>query len=70
MTDPDDDERPWLLDLGTEQRGAEPIMDGAVYDEDRQLTILQEPGVPIIDTGQSAPTKKADREAGEDQKGW
>jgi hypothetical protein len=63
-------DRPWLLDLATPQRGHVPTIDGAMYDDARQMTVLQEPNIPVIDAGLSAPTKKADREVGEDQKGW
>ena len=65
-----DPSRPWLLDLATIQRGDVPTVDGAAYDESRQMTTLQEPDIPVIDAGLPAPTKKADREVGEDQKGW
>ena len=63
-------DRPWLLDLATPQRGSADAVDGAAYDDTRQMTYLQEPNVPVIGSGRSAPTKKADREVGEDQKGW
>jgi hypothetical protein len=66
----DNADRPWLLDLATPQRGSADAVDGAAYDDARQMTYLQEPNVPVIDSGHSAPTKKADREVGEDQKGW
>jgi hypothetical protein len=62
--------RPWLLELGTQQRGAPPVIDGAAYDDDRQMTVLRASNVPVIHAGTSPPTKKADREVGEDQKAW
>jgi hypothetical protein len=64
-----DHDRPWLLDLATPQRGSAPPVLGAVYDEASQMTHLQEPFVPVIDTSSGPQTKKADREVGEDQKG-
>jgi hypothetical protein len=42
-----------------------------IYDEARQMTHLLEPGYPAaIDSAGHAHTKKADRETGEDQKGF
>jgi hypothetical protein len=70
MSDKSRDRRPWLLELGTPQRGEMPMVDGAAYDEGRQMTVLREPNIPVIDAGMSVPTKKADREVGEDQKRW
>lgn len=60
--------RPWLLDLATPQRGAVEPTPGAQYDDARQMTYLQQPRVPVIDTDHTTVTKKADRETGEDQK--
>jgi hypothetical protein len=59
--------RPWLLDLATEQRGGAPSFEGIRYDDEQQLS-LQEPDMRLIDITGGAPTKKADRETGEDQK--
>jgi len=59
-------EEPWLLKLATVQREVEPVV-GARYDETQQLT-LQGENLPLIDQAGATPTKKADREVGEDQK--
>lgn len=61
-------ERPWLLDLATEQRGEPTIPEAAAYDDERQMTMLQEPHIPVIDSKHPPVTKKADREVGEDEK--
>jgi hypothetical protein len=58
-------EDPWLQDLATAQR--EQPASGVWYDEGQQLS-LQEPDLRAIDGSGNAPTKKADRETGEDQK--
>ncbi len=68
MTSDNHTERPWLLDLATPQRGNVEPVPGAAYDEATQMTYLQEPHIAIIDTDHRTQTKKADREAGEDQK--
>jgi hypothetical protein len=72
MTDFEDlgkpSDRPWLLDLATEQRGGSPTLSDAVYDDGSQMSYLQEPFVPVIDTDHKTVTKKADVEVGEDQK--
>jgi hypothetical protein len=58
-------EQPWLVDLAMVQH--EQPLSTARYDDTEQLT-LQEPNIRLIDAGGNAPTKKADREVGEDQK--
>ena len=65
------DESPWLLDLATPQEDSGPPRGNPVYDEARQMTYLQEPSFePAIDSTNDVATKKADRETGEDQKGF
>jgi len=62
--------RPWLLTLATRQveRTAGP---SPVYNELTQMSHLQIPGEPAAIDSEGAPTtKKADRETGEDQKGF
>jgi hypothetical protein len=59
--------RPWLVDLATEQRGGAPSFEGIRYDDERQLS-LHPSGTRLIEVSGGAPTKKADRETGEDQK--
>jgi hypothetical protein len=62
--------RPWLLDLATRQEvaGDHPRQ---VYRESTQMTHLCLPGDPVaIDSERPPMTKKADRETGEDQKGY
>ncbi|MGO9956229.1 MAG: hypothetical protein ACLP50_09665 [Solirubrobacteraceae bacterium] len=64
-------EAPWLLDLATTQGDSGPHPGQPVYDERRQMTYMQEPPYePAIDSSLAGPTKKADRETGEDQKGF
>ena len=63
-------ERPWLLALATRQveiaRGP-----SQVYSESTQMSHLLTPGEPVaIESGRPPTTKKADRETGEDQKGF
>jgi hypothetical protein len=61
-------ERPWLLDLATEQRGGSDRVEG-VYDEESQMRVLPDSSVTAaIEYGMARMTKKADRESGEDQK--
>jgi hypothetical protein len=63
-------DRPWLLTLATRQleRAAGPSQ---VYSESTQMAHLRVPGEPVaIDSGRPPTTKKADRETGEDQKGF
>jgi hypothetical protein len=67
----DGDESPWLLDLATPQEDSGPLPGNPVYDDARQMTYLQEPSYePAIDSTSGVTTKKADRETGEDQKGF
>lgn len=61
-------ERPWLLDLATEQRGGSEPVEG-VYDEASQMRVLPELGMmAVVKSGMARMSKKADRESGEDQK--
>lgn len=67
---PPSPDRPWLLDLATQQEvaGDHPRQ---AYRESTQMTHLCLPGdPPAIDSERSPMTKKADRETGEDQKGY
>lgn len=65
------DDAPWLLDLATAQADTGPAPGRPVYDERRQMTYLQEPAYqPAIESDIGISTKKADRETGEDQKGF
>lgn len=65
------DGAPWLLELAVMQRDSGPHPGRPVYDDARQMTYLQEPAYhPAIDSGTRFSTKKADRETGEDQKGF
>lgn len=62
---------PWLVDLATTQSDSGPHPGEPVYDDERQMTYLQEPVYePAIDAATGIATKKADRETGEDQKGF
>ncbi len=70
MSVPDRD-RPWLLDLARIQSDSGPHPGRPVYDDGHQMTYLQEPAYgPAIDSDSGISTKKADRETGEDQKGF
>jgi hypothetical protein len=63
-------DRPWLLTLATRQVeiAAGPSQ---VYNESTQMSHLRTPGEPAaIDSERPPTTKKADRETGEDQKGF
>jgi len=61
---------PWLLDLAQAQDVRPPLAE-QTYDAALQMTYLQEPGYPAaIDAADPTSTKKADRETGEDQKGF
>jgi len=65
------DPTPWLVDLATTQSGSGPHPGRPVYDESQQMTYLQEPAYTLaIDAAVGPGTKKADRETGEDQKGF
>lgn len=71
MSASDDDQRPWLLDLATIQADSGPHPGRPIYDHGHQMTYLQEPAYqPAIDAASGVSTKKADRETGEDQKGF
>jgi hypothetical protein len=62
--------RPWLLQLGTrqEERGGEIVQ---IYRDSRQMTyIFDRDELPAIDSAVAPATKKADRETGEDEKGF
>ncbi len=62
---------PWLLDLASTQRDTGPDPGNPVYDDEQQMTFLQEPHyTPAIESDGPVATKKADRETGEDQKGY
>jgi hypothetical protein len=66
-----DRERPWLLDLAAIQPDSGPHPGRPAYDDGHQMTYLQEPAYePAIDSATGISTKKADRETGEDQKGF
>jgi len=66
-----DNETPWLLDLAATQAGSGPVTGEPTYDDDRQMTYVHEPVYePAIDSASGVSTKKADRETGEDQKGF
>ncbi len=66
-----DDDAPWILDLATTQENSGPTPGNPVYNDDAQMTYLQEPAYePAIDSASGVETKKADRETGEDQKGF
>ncbi len=63
--------RPWLLDLATEQRSTGPAPGSPIYDDATQMTYLREPVHELAITSDlGVGTKKADRETGEDQKGF
>lgn len=64
-------ELPWLLALATRQTstGADP--GSPAYDDVTQMTYLHQPSrVLAIESDAGIGTKKADRETGEDQKGF
>jgi hypothetical protein len=62
---------PWLIDLASVQSDSGPHPGRPVYDDGDQMTYLQEPAYePAIDAASGIGTKKADRETGEDQKGF
>jgi hypothetical protein len=67
----DTDEVPWLLDLATRQPSTGVDRGSPAYEEAAQMTYLNQPvRVLAIDSDASIGTKKADRETGEDQKGF
>jgi hypothetical protein len=60
----------WLVDLATPQRDTGAATGAPVYDDEHQMTYLQDPAyVPAISRTDPPQSKKADRETGEDQKG-
>jgi hypothetical protein len=62
---------PWLLGLATPQTASDPHAGNPVYDDARQMTFVREPRYELaIDAADGLSTKKADRETGEDQKGY
>ena len=62
---------PWLLDLATVQLDSGPHPAMPHYDDAKQMTYVRVPAYqPAIDSGAAFSTKKADRETGEDQKGF
>jgi hypothetical protein len=62
---------PWLLDLATVQPDSGPHPAMPYYDDAEQMTYVRVPVCqPAIDSGAALSTKKADRETGEDQKGF
>jgi hypothetical protein len=67
----DADALPWLLDLATRQESSGPAPGNPAYDDAQQMTYLREPAYELaIDSDMGVATKKADRETGEDQKGF
>jgi hypothetical protein len=63
--------QPWLLDLATRQQSTGSAPGNPVYDEAIQMTYVSEPVRELAITSQlGVGTKKADRETGEDQKGF
>ena len=62
---------PWLIELATVQRDTGASPGSPVYDDEKQMTYLREPeGVAAIASDLPPNSKKADRETGEDQKGF
>lgn len=67
----DGGDAPWLLDLAVLQTDSGLDVGAPTYVESRQMTYMQEPVYePAIDSLSAVTTKKADRETGEDQKGF
>jgi hypothetical protein len=65
------EDRPWLLDLAATQEDSGPDPGNPVYDDEAQMTYLREPAYELaIESERAVSTKKADRETGEDQKGF
>jgi len=63
--------RPWILDLATRQQSTGPAPGDPVYDEATQMTYVRAPVRQLaITSSLGVGTKKADRETGEDQKGF
>jgi hypothetical protein len=63
--------QPWLLDLARPQHSRGDAPGSRVYDEAAQMTYVQHPVYKLaIESDQPVGTKKADRETGEDQKGF
>jgi hypothetical protein len=62
---------PWLLELAVVQRDTGRSPGNPAYDDAKQMTYLREPAYEAaIDVDGPVSTKKADRETGEDQKGF
>jgi hypothetical protein len=62
---------PWLLDLATQQQTTGPAPGDPIYDDATQMTYVREPAYELaISSDVGVGTKKADRETGEDQKGF
>jgi hypothetical protein len=62
---------PWLVELATIQANTGPDPGRPAYDDATQMTYLREPSrVLAIASDAGVGTKKADRETGEDQKGF
>ena len=62
---------PWLVDLASRQANTGPDAGTALYDDATQMSYLREPELVLaIASDTSVGTKKADRETGEDQKGF
>lgn len=62
---------PWLVELATAQRDTGATAGEPVYDDIEQITYITDPERrPAIATSDPPQTKKADRETGEDQKGF
>ena len=71
MTDSNIAASPWLIELATVQRDTGARPGSPVYDDEQQMTYLREPEyVAAIATELPPNSKKADRETGEDQKGF
>lgn len=64
-------QQPWLVELASVQQDTGPQPGSPYYDDSSQMTYLREPEyLPAIESERGVGTKKADRETGEDQKGF
>lgn len=73
MTDfqPESAAMPWLVELATVQRDTGRGPGNPTYDDAMQMTYVHEPEyLPAIAVDRPPNSKKADRETGEDQKGF
>jgi hypothetical protein len=62
---------PWLIALARAQEDTGAAPGEPIYDDERQMTFLRHPvRILAIDSDAHLSTKKADRETGEDQKGF